>query len=411
MRNGESEKVKQSGSIRSSALNEIERAENANFLIGTEKILQSHEELMMEACVFDADKYLVGLENCQCLDLRTSIIRKIKDTDYITKRINTPFLEDANCDLWEKSVLEWCRGDEELARFLQIWSGYCLSGLTDFQGFLFLYGSGRNGKSVFLNIMAKLLGPYAIAIKSDTLMQKSPISGASGDIARLNGARFVTCNELPEGKHFDEELLKSITGQDTITARFLYGNDFNFKPTLKLMISGNHTPVIKGTDEGIWRRVNVVPFLAKIEKIDPNLTDKLESELPGILNWCIEGWKLYQLKGIVIPRAVTNETSKYRSDMDVIGQWIDDCLDDAFGMRLHLKDMYSSYQHWCKENGFRIITSKAFNRKLKEGRFGEPSRSSEGYCYSGFKLKSLRFSDCGRDDDVVEYDPDCNFFK
>lgn len=387
MRSLEAKKVRVSGSSRGSVIKEIESAERYNFLSGTEHLMRSMSSLSIDGTAFDADPYLVGLDDGQVLDLRTNDTRPLKQTDYLTKRINAPHIFGASCPLWEKCILEWACGDKELARFLQVWAGYCLSGLTSFQGFLFLYGSGRNGKSVFLNVISKLLGDYSLAMKSDTLMQRNSSGGASGDIARLHGVRFVTCNELPEGKHFDEELLKMLTGGDTITARFLYKEDFNFKPLLKLMISGNHQPVIKGTDNGMWRRVHLVPFLATITNDDPALTYKLMQELSGILNWCVEGWKIFLKEGIVIPKNVSDATALYRSDMDIIGQWLDEYTKPVKGTKATLKNLYRSYVKWCDENGFRTITSKAFNRKLKDGRLGEPVRDGAGFYYPNLEVE------------------------
>ncbi len=392
MRSIEAEKIKISGSTRGSVIKEIERAENSGFLNGAESILRSMPELEIDAAAFDADPYLVGLENGQVLDLRTSSVRAINQTDYLTKRINTPYIAGATSQLWEKSIRTWACDDEELAKFLQVWCGYCLSGLTNFQGFLFLHGGGRNGKSVFVNVISRLLGPYAIAMKSDTLIEKPVSNGPSGDIARLKGVRFATCNELPEGKHFNEELLKSLTGQDTLTARFSYQDDFNFKPNLKLMICGNHQPVIKGVDNGVWRRVNIVPFVASIpeEAADPDLTDDLINELAGILNWCIEGWKTLQQQGmkIQIPSKVKAATAHYKSDMDILGDWLEEKTEQIIGSKSHLKEMYRSYGNWCQENGFRSVpTSKSFNRKLKERGLGEPLRDAVGFYYPDIEVR------------------------
>ena len=392
MRFMEAERIKVSGSLRGSIIKEIERAENSGFLNGAESLMRSKPSMAIKAKDFDDDPYLVGLENGQVLDLRTSSVRPIQQSDYLTKRINTPYIFGATCPLWEKSVLQWTCDDKELAKFLQVWCGYCLSGLTSFQGFLFLYGSGRNGKSVFLNVMSRLLGQYAIAMKSDTLMAKRfAEGGASPDVARLNGARFVTCNELPEGKHFNEELLKSLTGQDTITARFLYQGEFNFVPSLKLMICGNHTPVITGTDNGIWRRVHLVPFEAKINEVDPFLTEKLGEEWAGILNWMIEGWRLFQQEGLIIPQAIKAASAEYKADMDIVAEWLEECvemLDDSCRSTVSLMDLYKSYQCWCIQNGFRNIpTSKTFSRKLRDTYLGEPTRGSAGNFYRRIRMK------------------------
>lgn len=276
---------------------------------------------------------------------------------------------------------------------MQQWIGYCLSGLITFQGFLFLFGDGKNGKSVFTQVVTTLLNDYALGMNSESLMLRTKGSGASSDIARLAGARLVTANEMPEGRVFDENLIKQMTGGDTLTARHLYQAEFNFKPTLKMCISGNHKPVVKGTDFGFWRRMHLVPFEANIAKPDPQLTSKLLAELPGILNWCIEGWKNCNQGQLVIPQTIKNHSAAYRDEMDLIKHWMDDCLQVSLGGELSANSLYQSFKKWQIDNGFHPMTSNTFFRKLKD-RLGNSKKKSDGNYYLGylFKLSEYHYS-------------------
>ena len=296
----------------------------------------------------------------------------------------------AICPLWEKSILEWCCGDQAQVEFLQQWAGYCLSGLTTFQGLLFLVGDGKNGKSVFVQVLTTLLKDYALGMNSESLMLRTKGSGASSDIARLAGARLVISHEMPEGKVFDENLIKQMTGGDKMTARHLYQAEFDFIPTLKLLISGNHKPVVKGSDFGFWRRIHLVPFEANIEKPDPHLTSKLLAELPGILNWCIEGWKNCNKGELVIPQSVKNHSAAYRDEMDLIKQWIDDCLQVSIGGEVSANSLYQSFKQWQIRNSFHTMTSNTFFRKLKD-RLGNCKKKSDGNYYLGYSLKSFEY--------------------
>jgi putative DNA primase/helicase len=181
-----------------------------------------------------------------------------------------------------------------------------------------LYGSGANGKSTFLNTLMRILGDYAIAASTETFMKKNG-EQISNDIARLRGTRFVTTAEAEQGKRLSEPLIKQITGNDAMTARFLYGEFFDFVPTFKIFMATNHKPMIKGTDHGIWRRIKLIPFTTTIraEKQDKHLEEKLIREGPGILNWLIEGVKRWFAEGLVPPAEINGATEEYRNEMDV----------------------------------------------------------------------------------------------
>jgi putative DNA primase/helicase len=209
----------------------------------------------------------------------------------------------------------------------------------------------------------------------------------SNDIARLRGTRFVTTTEAEQGKRLSEPLIKQITGNDQMTARFLYGEFFNFIPTFKIFMATNHKPVIKGTDYGIWRRIRLIPFTTTIseEKQDRELADKLLNEAPGILNWLLEGafrWKEERLK---TPSAILNATDEYRGEMDVIGNFIKDCCVQGAGLSIKIRELFRAYQNWCEENNEHACSERFFGLRLKEMKLAQ-SRTAEARYWSGIAL-------------------------
>ena len=167
----------------------------------------------------------------------------------------------------------------------------------------------------------------------ETFMKKN--SEQSIDLARLKGARLVTTSEIEQGKPLSESLIKQITGGDEITARFLYGEYFNFKPTSKIFLATNHKPKIRGADNGIWRRIKIIPFTVTItpEQRDRNLTEKLTAEKSGILSWFIQGYAIWRKEGLQEPDAIRDANEEYRMDMDSVGTFINDCFDIDASMR------------------------------------------------------------------------------
>ena len=208
---------------------------------------------------------------------------------YITMcRVN--YEKDATCEHWKKFLHRILQGNEALIRFFQKAVGWALTGDMSEQVMFILYGSGANGKSTFINTVMEILGEYAMSTQTETFMRKNG-NNLSNDIARLRGARFVTTVEAEEGRRLSEPLIKQVTGQDVMTARFLYGEYFDFLPTFKIFMATNHKPVIRGTDVGIWRRIKLIPFTETIpyEERNPDLMKILLREKAGILNWMIEG--------------------------------------------------------------------------------------------------------------------------
>lgn len=365
----------------------IQKCNSAGFTKGVVSLLASVTNSCFKFNQLDSNPYLVGLTDGICLDLKMVHVRTIEPTDNLTKSIGASYNANATCPLWEKSILEWCCGNKGQSLFLQTLVGYSLSGLTTDHRLYFLYGNGKNGKSVFINILSALFGQNGVSIDPSSLMELKRTSGqATGDIARLAGKRFISSNELPNNGMFNEEFVKRITSGDTTVARQLYKSDFEFTPVGKLFISGNNQPIIRGRDEGIWRRMTLIPFDAKIASPDSFLEQKLKQELPGILNWAIEGWKIFAGNGmkLITPQIIIEATAQYRNEMDILARWKNDCLKLDSSKKLSLSDIYASYKEWCTHESISVMTSSSFNRETKN--MFDKKREKNGYVVSGFCL-------------------------
>ena len=367
-------------------LAQVWKAEKSHFVNGSMQLLSALDTVTIKARTLDADAHIVGLRAGKLIDLKSAQVRDILPGDYLTKILGVEFDHRATCPTWTRCVDEWTCGDVELAKFLQIFVGYCLSGETTFQGFLFLHGGGRNGKSIFVQVVEALLGDYAKTLNPDALMLKHGDTGTNNEIARLAGARFVKSVELPEERTLNENLVKQMVGGDTLTARFLYGEWFEFQPQFKLFIVGNHRPIVRGTDDGIWRRVALVPFNARIEQPDEHLIDKLKNELPGILNWALEGWRIYQSKGIQLPAAVEKESKSYRAESDIVGRFLAErCRFDKPNQDTSSKVLFSAFKAWADESGLRAGSSISFGRRL-EGRLAKKKDGKGQMVYESIYL-------------------------
>jgi len=368
-------------------LTTLQKAKSSSFTKGVISLLPSVSNINNKFTEFDSDPYVVGLPDKQYFDLRTINVRPIKPTDNLTKSIGTSYDVNATCPIWEKSVLEWCCDDKQQALFLQTLVGYALSGLMTDQRLYFLYGNGKNGKSVFVNTLAGLYGQNGLSIDPSSLMNLKRSSGqANGDIARLVGKRFISSNELPNNGMFNEKLIKRITSGDTTVARQLYKSEFEFAPIGKLFISGNNQPIIRGRDEGIWRRMTLIPFDAKIASPNRFLDTTLKKELSGILNWAIRGWEIFASNNMKLttPDNIKKATAQYRFEMDILARWKNDCLKPDNNKKLSLADIYASYKEWCIQESISFMSSSSFNRETKN--MFEKKREKNGNVVSGYCL-------------------------
>ena len=246
----------------------------------------------------------------------------------ITKTGHVHYKLLSECPRWNKFLHEIFVGDLEIIEFMQRVCGYCMTAMTNEQCMFILYGSGGNGKSKFIETIAHILGDYAKNCPSSTFIQKQN-PGIPNDIARLKGARLVMANETNQNVTIDEELIKQLTSSNTITARFLNREFFDFEPTFKIFLSTNHKPNIRGTDQGIWRKIHMIPFLLNIPEadMDRDLGNKLITQSSGILNWMIEGYFKYKNMGLCVPKKIYEATQLYREEEDDLGQFIkDECV-------------------------------------------------------------------------------------
>jgi putative DNA primase/helicase len=330
---------------------------------------------------FDKDKLLLCVED-GVIDLRREGggFRKSKPEDYLYKYTRIKFDSYAECPRWKQFLKEIFLNDEKLILFIQKAIGYTLTGLTSAQCFFILYGTGANGKSVFLTVLQWLLGDFAISTSMETFKDRSQNNAQiPNDLAALCGKRFVKSTELKEGSRLNEERIKALTGDESIQARFLHKEFFDFFPEFKIWIGVNHRPVIRGTDEAIWRRPKLIPFEAYFppEKRDENLSNTLKSELPGILLWAIDGCHLWQQEGLILPEKVEKATSDYREESDVIGEFLSECTIQGDGKKVKAGDLWDAYEKWC--GGKADIKQTTFGLKVREKGFIK--KSSMGYPY------------------------------
>jgi putative DNA primase/helicase len=343
-------------------------------------------ELNVKTDDLDKDPWLLNVEN-GTVDLQTGELREHLQGDMITKIAHVSFDKEAECPIWKKFLMEIMNYNADLIRFIQTAAGWAITGDTSEQTMFILFGSGANGKSTFLNTIMNLLGDYAIATPTETFMKRNG-DQISNDIARLRGTRFVTTTEAEQGKRLSEPLIKQITGNDRMTARFLYGEFFNFVPTFKIFMATNHKPVIKGTDYGIWRRIKLVPFTTTIAKEDQDkhLEKKLMEEGPGILNWLLEGARRWRSEGLATPEIIATATDEYRGEMDVIGAFIKERCVQGPGFFIRARELFKCYQDWCDESNEHAASERFFGLRLKELGL-EQKRAADGRYWQGLGIK------------------------
>lgn len=332
----------------------------------------------------DTDKMSVNCKN-GIIDLRTGKLMPHDINKFMTKMLNVQLPEKPETPkLWLNFLGDIFGGDRELIRYIQKAVGYSLSGSTNEQCVFFLYGTGRNGKSTFLEIVRYIMGDYATNIQPETIMVRPSQGSANSDIARLKGARFVTSVEPNEGMRINEGLLKQLTGDDVVTARKLYGDEFEFKPEFKLWMATNHKPIIRGTDTGIWRRIHIIPFTVSIpiEKVDRRLKYKLREELPDILAWAVEGCRIWQSEGLRMPKAVLDAVQEYRHEMDVISAFTDACCVE--GGEVKASQLYAVYSEWAGENNEYRMSSTKFGTEMAK-RY-DKAKKRDGRYYLGISL-------------------------
>ena len=316
----------------------------------------------------------------------------LHDHDYkkmFTQETGVDYTEKVDCPLWIEFLNQTFQNDQELIHFIQKIVGYSLTGSNAEQVMFILFGNGRNGKSVLLNIIKYISGSYAKTMNATTIMQKHNNSGQgpTSDIARLEGARLVVSSEANEGDRIDESLIKQMTGGDTLVARYSYGRDFEFDPVFKLWMATNHMPKIYGTDEGIWRRLIIIPFThtVKKENIDKNLEDKLKAESMGILKWAIDGAMMWQREGLNPPEVIKQASQDYREEMDVIEAFISESCVVGDEFKVKASELFDAYKKWADEtNNWEGMSNTKFGMEITK-RF-KKKKTMHGIFYYGVDL-------------------------
>lgn len=356
----------------------IIQAGKASFAAGVERLAQSDRAFAVTQEVWDRDPWLLGTPG-GTVDLRTGAMRPARREDYITKLTGcVPAEPGTPSPLWSRFLAEATAGDGGLQRFLCQIAGYCLTGTTTEHALFFVHGPGGNGKSLFLTIVGAMLGGYATTAAMDTFTA-SQSDRHPTDLAKLNGPRMVAASETEEGRAWAESRIMALTGGDQISARFMRQDFFEFTPQFKLVIVGNHKPVLRNVNDAAKRRFNIIPFLHKPAKPDFELEAKLKGELPAILRWALDGCLDWQANGLVRPAVVTEATAEYFTEQDSVSQWISECCDTG-GRDVSdtTANLFKSWTDYALANGEKPATTKWFNQAI--ARLGaEPVKDTPGH--------------------------------
>ncbi len=343
---------------------------------------------------FDRHKFLFNVEN-GIINLRDAKLQQHDREFKLSKITNVIFDEKAECPTWINFLNQIFKNDAELIDYMQRLVGYSLTGDISEQGMYFLVGGGSNGKSTFINVIKNLMGDYGAQTNSNTFIKKKS-DGANNDIARLANARFVSAVESEEGEKLQESLVKTITGGEPILARFLRQEFFEFIPEFKVFFTTNHKPIIGGVDEGIWRRVKIIPFTLNLKphERDKKLEEKLSLEMSGILNWALEGCLKWQQSGLKEPKVVVDATGNYKAEMDILAPFLDEmCYTDEpknEAIRIEAKELYNIYDRWCSQSGERQIGNRSFYRMLETKGFGKTKGAGNKTFLTGITLNERK---------------------
>jgi putative DNA primase/helicase len=312
------------------------------------------------------------------VNLKSGESRRSRREDYCTKAAAVS--PGGECPRWREFLAEITGHDTELQAYLQRVAGYCMTGVTIEHVLFFCYGTGANGKSVFINTLTGIWGNYAV-VAPMTAFTASKNEQHPTDLAMLRGARLVVANETERGQRWAESKIKQLTGGDRITARFMRQDFFEFTPQFKLMIAGNHKPGLRGVDEAIRRRLHLIPFNVTIppEKRDPQLFDKLKSEWKGILQWAVDGCLEWQRIGLAPPAAVRDATDAYLASEDSIANWLGECCDIDKRATCKRSALFDSWKKWTEAAGEITGRQKDFFSSLE----------SKGFTQTGVKGQRL----------------------
>jgi len=322
-------------------------------------------------------------------DLRTGIAHDPNPLDYITKHTGCHSAPAGTPHpLWTAFLDRVTNHKKELQAFLQRWCGYCCTGETTEHVFVFVYGTGANGKGTFINTIADVLGDYATTAHVGTFLA-SRNEHHPTDLAKLRGARLVIAQETEKGRRWDETKIKALTGGDKIAARFMRQDFFDFEPKFKLLISGNHKPRLSNVDEAIRRRLLIIPFTVQIPlaERDPQLRNKLRAEWPAILRWMIDGCLQWQKLGLAPPDIVRTATAEYFADQDTVGQWLDECTEQNLNALTRSMELFASWKAWTENRQIRTGNVQNLSESLVARNFKKARNNAGQKGFYGLTIK------------------------
>ncbi|MBU3967475.1 MAG: hypothetical protein KKG76_08890 [Euryarchaeota archaeon] len=365
------------------------RCESAGRIRDIIELAQSEDGIPILPDDFDTNIWDFNVQN-GTIDLTTGKVRPHNKNDHTTKISPVVYDPAAKCPRWLEFLDTIFRGNKNVIKYIQKQVGYAMTGSTREEDFSIHYGTGGNGKSKYSNQIAYVMGDYFIKAKVETIINsKHTQSGnaASGDVARLAGARLVMASEPDRGTELKEGMIKELTGRDPITARHLHQREFTFTPEFKFWLITNHKPNLKSQDNGLWRRIKLVPFEVTIpdKNIDLNLDIRLKEESSGILNWMIQGCLLWQIEGMAIPDEIKEATSEYKEEMDRLGEYFNLCCEiDKTGITPN-RWLYNIYQAWCEVANLRPMSQIAFTQVMLERGYKKKS-TNKGVVWIGLRL-------------------------
>ena len=352
---------------------------------GVERLARSDRRHAATSDEWDADIWLLNTPG-GVVDLRTGRMRPHDRADRMTKIATaTP---KGSSPLWLDFIDQITQGDREYAEYLQRFAGYCLTGSTQEHALFFLYGTGANGKSVFVNTIFTLLGDYAANAPMDTFMETRGDRHPT-DLAGLRGSRFVGATETEQGRRWNESKIKEITGGDRVSARFMRQDFFTYVPQFKLVIAGNHKPAIRNIDEAMKRRLHLVPFTLTIpeEKRDRTLPARLLKEGDGILAWALEGCLAWQTRGLRQPKCVADATDEYFDEEDTIGEFLEEECQQHPQAREAVADVFERWRQRAEKRSEYIGTSRWLVQQLLRRGFQRGRTATGAKALLGLSLK------------------------
>jgi putative DNA primase/helicase len=339
---------------------------SAKTVAAVERMAQADRRLAATVEQWDVDPMLLNTPAGVC-HLKTGFVRPHDPADCLTRITSVAPDARAAAPTWHAFLQRITGGDTELAGYLKRLSGYMLTGRTDEQILAFAYGTGANGKSVFINTISGILGDYARSAPIETFTD-SAVERHPTELAMLRGARLVSAVETEQGRRWAESRIKSLTGGDRVAARFMRQDFFEYVPQFKLLIAGNHKPSLRSVDEAIRRRLHLIPFAITIPPAerDPALSAKLQAEWPAILAWMIEGCVEWQKHGLMVPPAVQAATAQYIEAEDAFGLWFSECVVRRETAYETTANLFASWKSWADRAGEHPGSLKRFSQTMTD---------------------------------------------